>query len=340
MPLPKEGVETQTSALSNDEAAEALLNRWKDAEQPSDNEEGAKPPRRSETERDDTGEDDNDNESDDDDLILEDEEDGSDEGDDEGDGPVEAPENAVVKIKVGDEEITAKVSDLKRLYGQEASLTRKSQEVAQTRKQVDTELERFSAATGRLLEKATERFKPYAEIDWAVAAKALDTEEYTALRQEAKAAYTDVQFLQQELNGVVEEAQKSRAAQLEQDAKKAIEVLTGENGIPGFNEEVYQSMADHFVSLGGSLENYAQVVDPVALIILHNSMKYQQARERAATKRKAAPTSKRTMKSNKRSGTGRVGDKAGEALEKLSKTGSRDDAVSLLLGRWKDAGDQ
>ena len=323
MSLPDEGVNNNAD-LSNDEAADVLLNRWKDADKPSDDEEGAKPPRRSETERD-TDEDDNDVSDDD-------------EGDDE-DAP-EAPENAVVKIKVGDEEVIASVKDLKRLYGQEAALTRKSQEVAQQRTQVNTELERYAAATSRLLEKANERFRPYADIDWAVAAKALDTEEYAALRKEAREAYTDVQFLNEEIKGVVETATKARQDQLEQDAKKAIEVLTGENGIPGFNEEVYQQMADHFVSVGGSLENYAQVVDPVALIILHNSMKYMQAKERAATKRKAAPTSKRTMKSNKRSGTGRVGDKAGEALEKLAKTGNRDDAAALLMQRWKDSGDQ
>jgi hypothetical protein len=338
MPLPEEGVEN-TTALSTDEAANALLKRWTDAEKPSDDEEGANPKPRSETERKEPAEGDE-HESDDDDLILEDEEDAADEGDDEDDGPVEAPENAVVKIKVGDEEVTAKVSDLKRLYGQEASLTRKSQEVAQQRKQADTELERFTVATGTLLEKAQERFKPYAEIDWNLAAKALETEEYSALRNEARAAYTDVQFLTQELNGVVEQTRQARQTQLEQDAQKAIEVLTGENGIPGFNEEVYQEMAEYAVSRGLPMENYAQVVDPIALMILHDAMKYQQAKERAATKRKAAPTSKKVMKSNKRSGTGRVGDKAGEALEKLRQTGSRDDAAALLMGRWKEAGDQ
>lgn len=336
MSLPDEGVSNDDTALSTDEAAATLLNRWKDAEKPSDDDEGAKPLRRAETVRD-TDEDDN--ESDDDDLILEDDEGEGDEGDDEGDGPVEAPENAVVKIKIGDEEVTASVKDLKRLYGQEASLTRKSQEVAQQRKTVDTELERFTAATSKLLEKANERFKPYASIDWVVASKALDAEELAALRKEATEAFSDVKFLNEELNGVVQQTQAARTAQLEQDAKKAIEVLQGESGIPGFNEEVYTQMGDYAISRGLSMEQYAQVVDPIALMILHDAMKYQQAKERAATKRKAAPTSKRTMKSNKRSGTGRVGDKAGEALDKLRNTGSRDDAVALLMQGWKDAGD-
>lgn len=337
MPLPNEGVETE-SALSVDDAAAALLKQTTDARQLSENDEGAKPPQRSETERN-TAEDTH--ESDDDDLILEDEEDDGNEGDDEGDGPVEAPENAIVKLKVDGEEIAVPVKNLARLYGQEASLTRKSQEVAQQRKQVDTELERYTVATGRLLEKATERFKPYADIDWALAAKTLDNEEYAALRSEAKAAFVDVQFLNQELGSVAEQAKKDREAQLEQDATKAIEVLTGDNGIPNFNDEIYKQMGDHFVSRGGSLEQYAQVVDPVALIILHDAMKYHQAKERAATKRKAAPTSKRTMKSSKRSNNATVGNKAGDALDKLRTSGGRDDAVAVLLERAREArGDQ
>jgi hypothetical protein len=43
-------------------------------------------------------------------------------------------DDTYVKVKVGDKEEEVKVNDLKRLYGQEASLTRKSQEVAEIRK--------------------------------------------------------------------------------------------------------------------------------------------------------------------------------------------------------------
>src|SRR5262249_47659052 len=45
-----------------------------------------------------------------------------------------AEEDAYAKVKVGDQELEVSVKDLKRLHGQEAALTRRSQEVAAERK--------------------------------------------------------------------------------------------------------------------------------------------------------------------------------------------------------------
>src|SRR5574337_877989 len=62
------------------------------------------------------------------------EEDGEDEDPEASKAKKDAGDDVIVKIKVGDKEHEVPVKDLKRLYGQEASLTRKSQEVAAQRK--------------------------------------------------------------------------------------------------------------------------------------------------------------------------------------------------------------
>ena len=59
----------------------------------------------------------------------------------------------------------ASVAELKRLYGQEASLTRKSQAVSQQRKQAEDALQRSDALLQAMLGRAEERFKPYSEVD-------------------------------------------------------------------------------------------------------------------------------------------------------------------------------
>ena len=57
-----------------------------------------------------------------------------------------AADDYVTQIKVGEEIHEVSVADLKRLYGQEKSLTQKSQQVSEQRKSLDAELERTQAA--------------------------------------------------------------------------------------------------------------------------------------------------------------------------------------------------
>jgi hypothetical protein len=192
-------------------------------------------------------------------------------------------------------------------------------------------------ATQRLLDKAQERFKPYAQVDWAIAAKTLENDEYVALRQEAQAAYTDVQFLSHDLDTVFAETQAQREAQAAEEAKAALEVL--QRDIPNFNADTYRDMATFAASKGIPQEAFAQLTDPAALTIIHMAMSYARAKERAASKRKTAPTSKRTMTTTRRTDT-RAGNKEGEAMKALRKSGSRDSAVAAFMERWSDNGDQ
>src|SRR5512139_3659998 len=85
-------------------------------------------------------------------------------------------EGTYVKVKVGDTEHEVPVKDLKRLFGQEASLTQKSQQVADERKQVEAELAKNTAATQALLERAKARFEPYSKVDFLLAAQQLSPE--------------------------------------------------------------------------------------------------------------------------------------------------------------------
>lgn len=334
MPTTPEGVENE-GALSRDEAANALLSRWTDADPAIRNDEGAKPIRRSETERHPADADEN--QSDDEELDFGDEDETVEKDQDEGDAPVEASDDALVKLTVDGEEVKIPVKDLKRLYGQEASLTRKSQEVAENRRRAEEDGARFMVATNRLLDKAKERFQPYAQVDWAIAAKTLDNDEYVALRQEATAAYTDLQFLNNELDGVFSEVTASREAAALEEAKAALEIL--QRDIPKFDANVYQDMTKFAAANGIPPEAFGQLTDPAALKMVHMAMSYERAKERAASKRTAAPTSKRTMKTTRRSDAS-AGNREGEAMKRLKQTGSRDAAVAALMERWSENGDQ
>src|SRR5262245_54818629 len=85
-----------------------------------------------------------------------DEDDADDDGEPEekGERKYADDEGTYVKITVDDEEHEVPVKDLKRLFGQEKSLTQKSQQVAERRKQVDADGARYLAQTQVLLERA------------------------------------------------------------------------------------------------------------------------------------------------------------------------------------------
>lgn len=345
MTTTREGVDTET-ALSTDSATEAFLNRWKDAKQLSDPDGGANSRQKPSVETD--AEDEENNEADENQDELEedaedteaDDETGDDQdedGEDEGDEGelIEATDNAVVKITVDGEERNVPVKDLKRLYGQEASLTRKSQEVAQARKKAEDEGARYVTAASTLLQKAEERFKPYADIDWAVAQKALTTEEFIALRQESQAAYEDVKFLTADLQSTFDAAMAQRDEQMKEQAKETIRILSDpETGIPNWSPQLYDELRTFAVQAGMDEQLVNAVVDPAAIRLMHDAMMYRRAKETAKVKTKPkVRAAQRTMKSKGKSNVTSA-SKDQEAMKRLKTTGRTEDAVEAFMARW------
>lgn len=331
--IPKDEATEELGALTTSDAEDAFLNRWKtDAPEPSDDDEGA------------TEADDDDTET----VEASDTEDDQSDSDDESDeDPEETPDDtkkktqkyvdddeAVVKIKVGDEELQASIKDLKRLYGQEAALTKKSQEIALKRKEAEDQGAKHLVGLQKLYERAMERYKPYAEVDMLVASKSLSNEEFAALRAEASRAYEDVQFLQAELDGFVTNLESQRQNMIREQAKAAIEVLKDpENGIPNWSQETYDNIRSYAIRNGMPKDVVNTIVDPVIIKTLWKAMAYDNGKSVATVKKAKAP--KKVLKSKAASETQRFTKTDGQkALSKLRSSGSRDDAASAFLSRW------
>src|SRR5271166_1513222 len=210
------------SELTEGEAADELLKRFmppEDAKQPS---------KKAETK---TEEPDPKTDEEDEPSAEEPEDDAAEK--EEGDEDEETESETVVKIKVGDEEHEVPVSKLTRLYGQEAALTKKSMEVADQRKAVETQLATNTAATQALLARAMTRFEPYSKLDFNLLAaqvgreNGLTTEDYQSLRQSAQAAYEDVQFLEKNLDGFMATIRDQQAADMRTQAVECLKVLSG-----------------------------------------------------------------------------------------------------------------
>lgn len=330
-----EGV-NEDNGFSDEDAISNLVNRWADAEEPSATDEG-----------DPTENVDNDEEDDATELDLsetnEDEEaDEAEEGEDNDGDPAsgqEATDDHLVTVTVDGETKKVPVRDLKRLFGQEASLTRKSQEVAAARKAADQEGERYVIAAHKMIERAEARFAPFAKIDWLVAQQRLTPDEFAALRSEAKEAHDELTFLKSETDEVLGQLQAAKIASRAEAAKEAIKVL--ETEIPGWSREVYDKVRAHAVSNGMDPEFVNSVVDPSIIKMMHKAMRLDEAKARAASKKtKTKATPKKIVKPSA-SSSGKLGTatKGTDALVRLRKSGRDEDAVAALLGRWSDSDD-
>lgn len=339
------------TALSESEAADAFLARFMPKEENADDASKKKPSdhgdeddkERKDAEADDDEESD---ESPDDKSKKDDSEDDEDADDDEKRKYAD-DDAAYVKITVGDESHEVPVKDLKRLWGQEAALTQKSQEVADRRKALDTEATKTAAATAALLKRAQERFEPFSKIDFVLAAQQLEAEDYTALRNQAQAAHDDVKFLTQELDGFMKAMETKRTTDLADQAKETIKILSSDpkdGGIEGWSQKMYDEIRAFAVTEGLDRGVVNDLVDASAIKLLHMAMLYKRGASKAVIKtEKKNKTPKKIIKTSHnpestKAATKGAGDE--KAMKKLQTSGSTDDAANAFLARWsKDSDD-
>jgi hypothetical protein len=332
--------------LDTEDAAEAILARWEDAEetQPSEQETEATEEVVEETddltseqefvEEDDTAEDYEDPEyeveevEDDDDEEVEEEE--------TEEVSYEVSDDTEVEIEVDGETQQASIKDLKRLYGQEASLTRKSQETAATRKKAEDALGKSSAVLQRMLEKAQERYKPYADIDMLVASKQMTAEDFTQLRKEATEAETDLKFLQQETDQFYGEIQQKGQEALREQAQNCVRDL--QDRMPEWSNELYNDIRTYAIAQGLPEEQVNNYVDPNVIELINKARLYDQGK-RVATVKKAKPM-KKVLRSKKAPPSAmdkkaKRMDTARKKLQEPRRGQDLDDIADALMSRWE-----
>jgi len=346
----EQNVNSEPQALDIDEAAEAILGRWDDGETLSEVEvEDATSEDSNETGV--TEDELDDDEDDQDDLELEDpdedetedddDETDEDEDDDEDDEPLATTDDQIVDIAVNGESKQVSVKDLKRLYGQEASLTKKSQDLATQRKQSEQQLAITQMSYQKLLERAEARHKPYADIDMLVASREMDAETFTQLRQDAKQAEDDLKFLQEESGQLVSQAQQQHQEATKEAAAECVKVL--EEQLPEWGNELYSDIRDYAVKSGLPKEQVDQYTDPQVIMLINKARLYDQSKQSAKSKKAKAKLSKsksgKKVLSSKKAPPSRKSiqkAKQQKQLDGLSSAKDLDDIADVLMSRWEE----
>lgn len=335
--------------LSETDAENVFLDRWTEEDSPAEISEKpeVKPESEETTEEveteDETTEDteeteedstdpDEDTEEDTDDDAEEDSEEG-DEDEEKSEAKKTLDDDAEVEIKVDNEVKKVSVKELKRLWGQEAALTRKSQEVAAKRKEMDVTEQKLAVSLEKLYNKAKDKWEPYSKIDMLVASKQLDADQFTALRSEAQAAYEEFRFVSEEADTFVKQTEAQRQDQLKVQAQEAVKVL--KEVIPNWNSGLYDNIRDYAITLGMDSEVINNLVDPVAIQIIHKARLFDESKK-VATKKKVLTPKKIVKSTVSASAKEFKPDNKAKLIEKVRFSGDPDDAADLFMSRWQD----
>lgn len=341
-------IATQTGATietigDSFDAEDAFLTRMKGAEKlPKENEPEPEEDEREPDAEDEATETHEETPSDDEEESERDEETEGEENDDDEDDKDKAKEaksedDVIVKIKVGDKEHQVPVKDLKRLFGQEATLTRKSQEVADARKNIEAIGAKQTVALESMMKRAQERAQPYAQLDFLALAKDpnISVEELTALRNEAQRSFDDVNFYGQELDTVMKGQQAQRTETLRTQAVEAHKVLNDPKlGIEGWNQSMYNDIRSFAITNGLQADFVNEITDPNAIKLLHKAMQFDKGRKALSKTTTVVKTPKKIIKSSSSETSTNLKPQADQkSRERLAKSGSVDDAADLFLAR-------
>lgn len=280
-----------------------------------------------------------------DEAETETDEDPDDEADPEDDEEVDdeaEPEQPTYTIKVNGEEVEVSLEELQKGYSRTQDYTRKTQQLAEQRKQAEAEYEAIReerAQYSQLLDamrQQTEAAAP-AQVDWETLRKQ-DPIEFAARWAEHQQQQQRLQAIRDEQARMAEIQQQEQAKQIEAVVSQEREIL--QEVIPEWRDpEVAKREKAELVQFGRDLgfqpDELANITDHRAVVALRKAYLYDKL---VSTKAKAKP--KRSASPTLKPGPAKSASKKSElkqAKQRLAKSGQVRDAAAafetLLLGR-------
>ncbi len=243
--------------------------------------------------------------------------------------PLVADDAAEAIVTVDGKEHRVSVADLKRLYGQEASLTTKSQALADQRRIVEAQGVHVAQILQRQYEAAQKEAEKYKDVDLFRASRELDPDDFDALRAAKENADNHLAALQREGQEFLQRSQETRQTLLREQAKESLKEIT--KAIPEWSDELYGQIRTYAVSQGMDVEDANSVIEPAAIVMMHKAMKYDEVQSaKPRVKKKVTKAPKKVV----RKGDSKTDTKASKLKAKrkmVMDTGGDVDAVADLF---------
>jgi len=254
---------------------------------------------------------------------------------------VVAEEDLKYTIKVDGKDYEVGIDELKNGYQRQADYTRKSQALAEQRKeteqiqsermQLEQERQMYANGLQMLQEQQAAKLNDFDSVDWE-ALKAEDPYQYMIKKDEYRDAQERVSNVVAEQQAVHQEqarqAQQARAHFVQQEYTRLTEAL------PEWNDKdstIKKDIQEYATSVGFRPEEISQLADHRSVLIIKKAMEFDKLTKKVAPKKKAVKKVPKVQKSGRGNSKEDVATEvAKKKRARLRKSGKQDDAASLF----------
>ena len=258
----------------------------------------------------------------------------------------EAEEELLYAVTINGEEQEVTLDELMKGYSRQSDYTRKTQDVAKERRNMDTlqqqynsglaqmqqERQQYLESLNQIISNSASNLDKFVNVDWDDL-KESDPLEYVTKREEFREAQERVQAMQQEHYAVQQkqsqDAQRFRSHALQEEHGKLVSILP-EWGEPEKQKKLVSDIRSYASGQGFSDEELNSLVDHRSLIVLMKAQKYDKL-QKADIKSKKLKNKPRVIRAG--SGKDKKEDSRSSAKQKMKRlrqSGHVDDAASLL----------
>ena len=255
-------------------------------------------------------------------------------------------EEELYAVTVNGEEVAVSLDELLSGYSRQSDYTRKTQEVANDRKemeslqhqynsevqQIQQERQQYMEALTNIISNNSGELEKFSNIDWN-ALREDDPIEYVTTREQYREAQEKVQGLQHEHARAAQtqqaQMQKAQHQMLQVEKGRLVEALP-EWGDPDKQKDMSANLQSYAKEQGFTAEELNSLVDHRSVLVLLKAQKYDQL-QNSDVKSKKLKNKPKVI----RSGTGTTSkatskSKRAAKMKRLQSSGHVDDAVSIL----------
>ncbi len=274
------------------------------------------------------------------------EEEEAEEAEEESEEPDEEEEEALYAVTVNGKEREVSLDELLSGYSRQSDYTRKTQELSEERKQMESLGQRYNSEVAQIqserqqymmnlqqiIESATGDLQQFSTVDWA-SLKESDPIEYVTKREEFRESQEKIQAIQHQHEYArqkhLNEEETLKKTVVREEHKKLVESMP-EWGEPEVQKKLASDLKSYCIEQGFTSEELSQLVDHRSVIVLLKALKYDQM-QNADVKSKKIKNKPKVIRAGKGKSTSESSkSKRTAQMKRLQGTGHLDDASALL----------
>ena len=255
-------------------------------------------------------------------------------------------EEELYAVTVNGEEVAVSLDELLSGYSRQSDYTRKTQEIAGDRKEMETlqqqynseiaqiqqERQQYMDALTNVMQGSMGELEKFANVDWN-ALRENDPIEYVTTREQYREAQEKIQGLQNEQARAAQtqqaQMQKAQQEMLQVEKGKLVEALP-EWGEPEKQKELATNLQSYAKEQGFTADELNSLIDHRSILVLLKAQKYDQLQKSNVKSKKLKNKPKVIRAGSGTSTTKSDKSKRAAQMKRLRGTGHVDDASALL----------